>query len=63
MKHLILFLFIFHFCSATSHTLKGRVLDEHGNPIPAAAVIHLNAGDSAFIQATITDSLGRYDFV
>lgn len=24
---------------------------------------HLNSGDSAFIQATITDSLGRYDLV
>lgn len=61
MKQAIIFLLLFHFCSLSSQTLKGRILDEHGDPLYAAAIVQLSLNDSTFIQATVTDSLGRYE--
>lgn len=60
MKQTIIFLFIFHFYSLSAQTLSGRILDEYGNPLHAAAIVQLNP-DSMFVQAAISDSLGKYE--
>jgi ferric enterobactin receptor len=41
-------------------TLKSSVLDDKEQPIPYANVLLLNAKDSAFIKASITDDAGKW---
>lgn len=44
-----------------AQNVKGRVIDNHQRPVEAATVI-MQSPDSAFIDATITDSLGCFSF-
>lgn len=60
-KFILAIAFALQTALATAQSARGRIVDENGNPVYSAAIVQLNPGDSAFIQATVTDSLGRYN--
>ena len=63
MRHIMIFMCML--ANAVTHlvaqNVKGKVVDKNQQPIEAATVV-LQMPDSAFINATITDSLGRFSF-
>ena len=46
--------------TAVADTFTGRVVDETNAPAPFVNVVLLNAGDSAFVAGTTTDTNGRF---
>ena len=46
--------------TAAADTFTGRVVDETNAPAPFVNVVLLNAGDSAFVAGTTTDTDGRF---
>ncbi len=46
--------------TAAADTFTGRVVDETNAPAPFVNVVLLNAGDSAFVSGTTTDTDGRF---
>ena len=62
------YLFIFmiglglgHFGLLSAQNLKGKVVNEAGNPIEGVTVV-LQKADSAFIEVSLTDTMGGFRF-
>ena len=56
----ILFFVVFSFYSYSQNILKGRVIDESGNPIELTTVVLLNPTDSTLKHFGVTNKDGYY---
>ena len=56
----VLFFFFFSFYSYSQNILKGRVIDESGNPIELTTVVLLNPTDSTLKYFGVTNKEGYY---
>ena len=49
--------------SAKVQDVKGKVIDENGQPLPFVNVVLLSLPDSAFVQGAVTDENGMFNIV
>ena len=60
LKHVVCLLFLLFACSFAIHAqVRGKVVDETGNAVPAATVRILTL-DSVFVKGVVTDNDGNY---